>query len=69
MTAPVEGVDRPSGPRRQKGTSRHRSDGIFPSPQLRELPVLSSGGLTGGQRRWLSRDVIGACNALDALRG
>ena len=69
VTSPVEGVDRPSGPRRRKGTPRHRSEGIFPVPQLRDLPAWSSGGLTGVQRRRLLRDVNGACNACNWMRG
>ena len=43
--------------------------GNFPLPQLRDLPVWSSGGLTGGQRRGLLRDVNGACNALKWMHG
>ena len=49
--------------------SRHRSEGIFPLPQLLDLPVWSSSGLTGGQRPRLSRDVNGACNVLNWMHG
>ena len=38
-----------TAPRCKRGTSRHRSEGIFPPPQLRDFPVWSSCGLTGGQ--------------------
>ena len=34
------------GPVEKKGTSRHRSEGFFPPPQLRDLSVWSSDGLT-----------------------
>ena len=53
MTSPVEEVDRRRGSRRIKGTPRHRSEGFFPPPQLRDLLAWSSGGFTGGQRRRL----------------
>ena len=69
MTSPMEGVDRPTGPRRKKGASRHRSEGIFLRPKLRDLQVWSSVGLTGGQRRRLLRDVNEACRALNWMHG
>ena len=65
MTSIVDGVD----PVEKKSISRHRSEGIIPLPQLRDLPVWSSGGLTGGQRRRMLRDVNGVCNTLNWMHG
>ena len=53
----------------QKALQRQRSEGIFPLPQLRDLPAWSSGGLTGGQRRRLLREVNGACCASNWMHG
>ena len=53
----------------REGGSRQRSKGTCSVPQLRHLPAWSSGGLTGGQRRRLLRDVNGACRALSWMHG
>ena len=45
------------------------NEGIFRLPHLQELPASCSGGLTGGQRRRLSRDVNEACRALSWMHG
>ena len=61
MTSPMKGVDRPTGPRRKKGASRNL--------YLQELPASCSGGLIGGHRRRLLRDVNEACRALNWMDG
>ena len=38
-------------------------------PYLQEFPASCSGGLTGGQRRRLLRDVIEACRAVNWMHG
>ena len=42
---------------------------MFPPPQVRDSLVWFSGGLTGGQRRRLLRDVNGACDTLNWMHG
>ena len=49
----------------ETGASGHRCEGTFPL----DLPAWSSGDLTGGRRRRLSRDVNEACRALDGMHG
>ena len=63
------GVDRPPWLPVKKRHLAASERGFFPLPPLRDLPVWSSGGLSGGQRRRLLRDVNGAFGALNWMHG
>ena len=52
-------------PHRTRGASGHRCEETFPL----DLPAWSSGDLTGGRRRRLSRDVNEVCRALNWMHG